>query len=502
MKYKITAIVLAVCLLVLGGCVATMPEAEPVTFEALVLRADASSCEVQPIADTPMREEGDLFTVFLPDECEIISEDAEKDLQSGTRVEITFDGKISNGYPAQITALSVKILSQPTQTAAEDEQTDMPQTDYFETEETNSFITAELVEEVPVEARPIPSDELGEDILLRTTKQLDNIEISRVHYDESIRDYVADTVIWTSEGWNEGTPLHIRLAYTMEEPSMAISWEDEFGQRERRLICLSHMQDGKNVEHIAWLMHYVVPLAPTDITAQMPYYYDVDTDASKEKIELVPVSMEGKEPFVALRITRGTDVYERQMELTQELSCWIADMDGESGAEVYVSGKSASGESRLYLCRFDANGIRQIPISRDEAKRDSFGEKYLIGQIETIEERILYANADLSVFGSHAAQMMYSYADDEVSSLDGFWSIRSQTPVKTIRALPVTMDDGTQRELPAGTELSLRATDAVSMVMFETSDGERGTITITKNVAGGWYIAGRADTLYFEGLGE
>ncbi|MBQ5749649.1 MAG: hypothetical protein IIV87_05770, partial [Oscillospiraceae bacterium] len=150
MKYKIMAVVLAVCLLVLGGCVATMPQTEPITFEALVLRADASSCEVQPAADTPMREEADLFTVFLPEDCLILNLDGAYDaLQSGMRVEITFDGKIASGYPAQITAQAVTILSQPTE---ETDDGDAPQTEGREDDEANSFLTAELVEEVPAEA--------------------------------------------------------------------------------------------------------------------------------------------------------------------------------------------------------------------------------------------------------------------------------------------------------------------------------------------------------------
>ncbi len=494
-KFRLFGILLAI--VVLCGCGAGKQQAQSRTIQGEIERIGENSILIEPNDE---RGIGERLEVVLDEGCEILNLQGEPctlaQLKTDMYIEVICTGDIREVYPPQTTATKVRVL-QPAFDDDDDrnEHEQRPVVQEPIAEEPHDFMTAELVTEVPAEARSIPSDETGEDILLHTEKNLEQVQIFYVQFDEATSDYVSKELVWTSDMWKAGVPLHVRLEYTNEEPAMAISWQDEFGERERRLICLTHLKSGAQIQHVAWLMHYVVPLAPTDITLQMPYHYDMDGDGRKNSISLQP-SFAQDGTYTSLHITHEDMVFTKDMGISTEVVCWIADLDKESGAELYISGKDSEGKSRLYVWEFD-EGIEQSMPAREDAVRDALGNAALKGQIETIEQTVVYARGTVELFGTHEGQILYSWYHEKLSPMDGLWLFDQAYPMTTKLALLVTMEDGTLRELPAGTKINFYATDAESLMMVELADGGKGLIDLTKTKQGVWQIAEKNAADYF-----
>lgn len=392
----------------------------------------------------------------------------------------------------------------PADTPQDTEQTepdDEPTTD--DTAETTApdtdFLSGEWVTEAPAGAMRVSVDADGEELVLRTTRALSKVWISRVAYDEAAKDYVRTERVWWMEQWDTDTPLLLVMRAPVEQAELELSWADEFGERERRLIVpVRIFRQGKSEESVQ-LLHYAVPLRAAELTAGTAYHYDLSGNGQKETITfLQQTGALAVTPVAKLRVTQANAVYEANMTLL-DACCWIADLDGNV-AELYVSGDTVSGGALTYGWRLGGAGLESIPIAEEICTQDADGSVCVAGRVEQIDEDGIVYMTDSAALpgGTYMARAMFYGVGGEFAALDGYWTLEGGEELTLRAALPVTLRDGTQQTLPAGTKLHLTGSDRETMADFETESGVQGTLELEKQRGyDGWYIEGKKDTELF-----
>lgn len=392
----------------------------------------------------------------------------------------------------------------PADTPQDTEQTepdDEPTTD--DTAETTApdtdFLSGEWVTEAPAGAMRVSVDADGEELVLRTTRALSKVWISRVAYDEAAKDYVRTERVWWMEQWDTDTPLLLVMRAPVEQAELELSWADEFGERERRLIVpVRIFRQGKSEESVQ-LLHYAVPLRAAELTAGTAYHYDLSGNGQKETITfLQQTGALAVTPVAKLRVTQANAVYEANMTLL-DACCWIADLDGNV-AELYVSGDTVSGGALTYGWRLGGAGLESIPIAEEICTQDADGSVCVAGKVEQIDEDGIVYMTDSAALpgGTYMARAMFYGVGGEFAELDGYWTLEGGEELTLRTALPVTLRDGTQQTLPAGTKLHLTGSDRETMADFETESGVQGTLELEKQRGyDGWYIEGKKDTELF-----
>ena len=336
--------------------------------------------------------------------------------------------------------------------------------------------------------------------MLRTTRALSKVWISRVAYDEAAKDYVRTERVWWMEQWDTDTPLLLVMRAPVEQAELELSWADEFGERERRLIVpVRIFRQGKSEESVQ-LLHYAVPLRAAELTAGTAYHYDLSGNGQKETITfLQQTGALAVTPVAKLRVTQANAVYEANMTLL-DACCWIADLDGDNVAELYVSGDTVSGGALTYGWRLGGAGLESIPIAEEICTQDADGSVCAAGRVEQIDEDGIVYMTDSAELpgGTYTARAMFYGVGGEFAALDGYWTLEGGEELTLRTALPVTLRDGTQQTLPAGTKLHLTGSDRESIADFETENGVQGTLELEKQRGyDGWYIEGKKDTELF-----
>ena len=359
------------------------------------------------------------------------------------------------------------------------------------------FLSGEWAADAPAGAMRVSVDADGEQIVLRTTRALSKVWISRVAYDEAAEDYVRTERVWWMEQWDADTPLLLVMRAPVEQAELELSWADEFGERERRLIVpVRIFRDGASEESVQ-LLHYAVPLRAAELTAGAAYHYDLSGSGQKQSVTFSQQS--SITPTAKLRVTQADAVYEANMTL-RNARCWIADLDGDNVAELYVSGDTVSGGSLTYGWRFGEMGLESIPIADEIRTQDADGSVCVAGRIEQIDEDGIVYMTDSAELpgGTYTAQAMFYGVGGEFAALDGYWTLEGGEELTLRTALSVTLRDGTQQTLPAGTKLRLTGSDRKSMADFETENGVQGTLELEKQRGyDGWYINGKKDAELF-----
>lgn len=384
------------------------------------------------------------------------------------------------------------------QTEPEDEPTadDTAETSAPDTD----FLSGEWVEEAPAGAMRVSVDADGEELVLRTTRALSKVWISRVEYDETAKDYVRTERVWWMEQWDADTPLLLVMRAPVEQAELELSWADEFGERERRLIVPVRIFRQGKAEESVQLLHYAVPLSAAELTAGAAYHYDLSGNGQKETITFSQQTVAlAVTPVAKLRVTQANAVYEANMTLL-DACCWIADLDGDNVAELYVSGDTVSGGTLTYGWRLGGAGLESIPIADEIRTQDADGSVCIAGRVEQIDEDGIVYMTDTAALpgGTYTARAMFYGVGGEFAALDGYWTLEGGEELTLRTALPVTLRDGTQQTLPAGTKLRLTGSDRETMADFETESGIQGTLELEKQRGyDGWYIGGKQDTELF-----
>lgn len=503
---------------------------EPVSFTAQVVELKTEGLVVEPEQAGDKRVLGDRTYVAVTDETALsmLEDGAQRDIVLseivvGDSVEITYTGEVMETYPTQITAKRVTVLEraaqleQPLITPVEGE--------WAQTEElTGERVTVEESEDA---------------FILRALADLQKVELSRVAYDPEKQDYVQRDLLWMADEWPQGSELAVVEKTPLDGPNLAISWQDEYGERERRIILPLRIKQGDTLTRSVAITGYLPPFEPVEVSSQLDkegggtnavqtenfhgldafgfaptrteiicrYNYDLDGCGRKESVQVLRLWDEYEQYSFALRVVKNGVSYDvgvlsgkkdgagkAAAQLPRsDAKLWLADLDGDNLVEIYFGGDMASDDYAFSAWTVDETGLSPISIG---------GEPYANARIVSIEDKTMVLETRLHVLGSYQATSTYCFdADGGLVQLDALWQIKDGWALTLKTALPVTMPDGAKASLPVGTKLKITATDNESVAFFETASGNTGSIEITRADNGdGWLIAGKADSTYFETL--
>ena len=405
--------------------------------------------------------------------------------------------------PAEPLAQEPPAQTDTTQTGTEDEN-DTPEQNADDltekAEDTGDFLSGEWVQNAPADAQRVSVDADGEEIMLHTTRTLQKVWVSRVEYDEQLRDYVRTARVWWMEQWDADTPLVLQIHAPVEQAELELSWEDEFGERARRLIVPVRIYQNGAAEESVQLLHYAVPIMAADITDKTPVHYELSGDGMKETVEFTQRAAEGAAaPVAVLRVKRSGVTMEQQMTLL-DARCWVADLDENGEAELYVSGDTVSGDTLTYGWVLGEDALESVMFAEEICTQDANGSVATAGRITQIEDGIVTMEKSVAVLGgSYAGTARFYGRGGKFAPLDGVWTLTGGPALTLRQALEVSLADGSRQTLAAGTQLTLTATDVETMANFETANGVRGTLELARERGySGWLVEGIRDTTVFE----
>lgn len=503
------------------------PEQQTAVFSARVLEVGDTALLVEPAEGSAELASADQIRVNLAEDAEVLGLDggacALADIAVGDTVEITYDGMIAESYPAQIGAQRVAVTA-----AAPAEQLLTP-------------IEGEWAETASLTGERVTVEESEDAFILRALGDLEKVELARVYYDEQKRDYVQKDLLWMADVWDAGSELAVVEKTPLDGPNLAISWQDEYGERERRLILPLQVKAGDTLTRNVVLTNYLPPFTPVELSAQADsegngttavqtsaysgvdafgfaptkteivcrMNYDLDGCGRKESVQLLRVWDEYDQYSFALRVVKNNVQYDTgvvtdyggaggaaqdNVQLPRYApQLWLADLDGDNLVEIYFGGDMASDDYAFSAWTVGMNGLELILID---------GQPYIDARIVSIDGSVMRLEKALYVLGTYYGTSNYCFgATGQLEQLDLVWQVQSTFALKLKKALPVVMNDNSQATLPVGTQLYVTATDAQSVVYFKTDSGLTGEIAIEQADDGySWMIAGASENEYFETL--
>lgn len=503
------------------------PEQETAVFSARVLEAGDTSLLVEPVEGSAELASSDQIRVSLNEDAEVAGLDggacALGDIAVGDTVEVTYNGMISESYPAQIGAQRVAVTAK-----AQAEQLLTP-------------IEGEWAETASLTGERVTVEQSENAFILRVLGDLEKVELARVYYDEQKQDYVQKDLLWMADVWTAGSELAVVEEPPLDRPDLAISWQDEYGERERRLVLPLQVKVGDTLTRSVILTSYLPPFTPAELSAQVDNEgngtaavqtsaysgvdafgftptkteiicrtnYDLDGCGRKESVQLLRIWDEYDQYSFALRVVKngvsydagvvvgylhdgGAQQYHVQLPRYAP-QLWLADLDGDNLVEIYFGGDLASDDYAFSAWTVSMSGLELIRID---------GDPYIDARIISIDGSVMQLERTLPVLGSYRGTSNYCFGPTgQLEQLDIVWQVQSDYALKLKKALPVVMSDNSQATLPVGTQLYVTSTDAQSVVYFKTDSGLTGEIAVEQADDGySWMIAGVSEYEYFETL--
>ena len=497
-------------------------EQQSAVFLASVLEVTEKTLLVEPEQDSVERASADRISVSLAQDAELLNLAGDSrtpaDIHVGDTVEITYDGVIAESYPAQITARRVTVTA--------------------EAEQVLPLITpveGEWADVRELSGERVTVEESEDAFVLRALADLEKVELARVYYDADKQDYVQKDLLWMADVWETGSELAVIEKTPLDGPNLSISWQDEYGERERRLVLPVKVKVGDTLERSVMITGYLPPFTPVELSAQVDsegsgtaaietsaydgvdafgfeptkteivcrMNYDLDGCGRKESVQLLRLWDEFEQYSFALRVVKNGVKYDTGVMIDQRSGSvqipryapqlWLADLNGDNLVEIYFGGDMASDDYAFSVWTVDEKGLELVKID---------GQSYIPARITSFEDKTVKLEGALYVLGTYHGTSSYCFGStDELEQLDAYWQVDSTYALTLKKALPVTMSDGSQTSLPVGTQLSVTATDAQSVVFFKTGTGSTGSIAIEQADDGySWLIGGVSENDYFETL--
>ena len=231
-------------------------EQQTAVFSASVLEMTEKTLLIEPEQGSAERASADRISVSLTQDAELLNLAGDSctpaDIHVGDTVEITYDGVIAESYPAQITARRVAVTAEaeqvlPLLTPVEGEWADVR-------ELTGERVTVEESEDA---------------FVLRALADLEKVELARVYYDATKQDYVQKDLLWMADVWESGSELAVIEKTPLDGPNLAISWQDEYGERARRLVLPVKVKVGDTLQRSVMISGYLPPFTPVELSAQV-----------------------------------------------------------------------------------------------------------------------------------------------------------------------------------------------------------------------------------------
>lgn len=503
------------------------PEQKTAVFSSNVVEVSESALLVEPAQSSAERASADRIHVRITDDTRIIdlngAASALVSIGVGDTVEITYNGEIAETYPAEITAqrIAVTVKAEPALVLLTPVEGEWTQADAL----TGERVTVE---------------ESDDAFILRSLADLEHVELARVYYDEKKQDYVQKDLLWMTEVWENGSELAVIEKTPLDGPNLAISWQDEYGERERRLVLPVKVKVGDTLQRQVIITAYLPPFSPVELSAQVDsegngtaaietnaydgvdafgfeptkteivcrMNYDIDGCGRKESVQMLRLWDDYEQYSFALRVVKNGVSYDAgvvtgypgdvvgQYHVQLPRYCpqlWLADLNGDNLVEIYFGGDMASDDYAFSVWTVDETGLKLVMID---------GKPYIPARIDAFEDKNIKLEQTIYVLGTYHGTSRYCFGPtDQLEQLDAYWQIESTFALKLKKALPVTMNDNTQTSLPAGTQLYITATDDQSVAFFKTDSGLTGSIAIEQAEDGySWLISGVSENDYFDVL--
>ncbi len=387
-------------------------------------------------------------------------------------------------------------------------------------------------------------DQKGVIIELKAQAALKNVQIERVaqllacgdDYDSSYMTYEVTETLYMLDEIEADETIELQLDVPLSDPTYAVSWEDEFGERERRLLLTSKFYDeGKPDEWLA-LINFREKIRPIEITAGLDlgavgeaelaetdnysgetawgteatqtrvvtrYNFDIDGNGRKNSIELLQISDKFDQIFYTVRVACGNVFYDADVTLPSVSCLWMADLDADGCAEIYLSGDMASDDYMTYGWTLGEKGLEHVLFCGNIRSGEyETAAPSIDGKILTIANQAVRLESYVHRLGSHFVTQDYTAeADGTLTPMPNQdWTCDDGRMVTVTKELPVT-SGGKDTTLPVGTKLTVTAVNAGTRAYFRTESGMTGFVTLEEGEYYGiWNINGIADTEYFDNL--
>jgi len=328
--------------------------------------------------------------------------------------------------------------------------------------------------------------EQGEDIVLWANNSVYDIRINAVELQEFNGAFAADTEYFYVSRMDDGEFLRLKAYIAETIPSLSVSWRLPNGTVQRLLLSQSG-EDGSLilVDPMSMETLWPVELTPGDVL-----WRDIDRDGEGETVELA-LTDGGCE----LRINGGE--HSRSLQLVEEQTLWIANADGNSDTELLISGKKADGSFETRVFRLTTELVPVLFLNGEEES------EVLPARLVSVDNGSFYVAGRVDILGSYDAVCCYTAGPQGGLTPDperGWELQNNESWLKTAKDIAVTLSDGSDSRLSAGTEILLTGA-GTDYAAYKTRDGQHGRISLSyDSAAEQWLVDGIGENSAFVGL--
>ena len=314
-------------------------------------------------------------------------------------------------------------------------------------------------------------------VMIAVTGDIYNVRVQNVTYNAADGSYTPGALRWYCSNLSDGAVFAIEHEFVDAVPNLMLSFTDPDGSEQVRLF----MQSGESGA--------VITLDPnsaesgTVISSHFPYTADINGDGSDETIN----SSAAADGARKISVEAGGKTSTFATLITSSLDVRLYDLNADGKDEIYVSGKTASGETVCYCLSFDGS---LHALSFD-------GAEYANGAVSEFKNGALVIDGKYSILGTYNAKISYTLGSEgfSVSAAQPVSFTDNDKFITLSRSLALSED----QTLNAGESIKLTATDGNGLVYFVTESGAEGSITLTRS-GSGWQINGEDAAGYFESL--
>ena len=372
------------------------------------------------------------------------------------------------------------------------------------TQTVSGTLAGEIVSTAPTADYMVDDNTNGQGacVLFTADGPVEEVRLTRVSWMEYNNSFLDEGTLWYASHMNSGEVLALRTWIGDVVPTLKISWRQEDGAREEKLI----FQSGKDGSLVLLdgRAHEVLPL---EISHRLPFDYDVDGDGETETLDLVNTGENGRTHWAfTVNGLPAADVYALDAET---MYLWLTDMDDDGVAEILFSGDLGSDD--YITCGWHGDTLEPILFTGETRRGQDPAE-----QTATVDGFMVFSGWQMYLeswsyqLGTYAAVREYEYKDgliapahDPWGGFDGWHFLRNRTWLTVTSPVNAFWPDGGETPLENGTEILITGTDG-NHVFFTTRDGRTGALELQYGSYGdgfsGWLIGGVPEDEFFQML--
>ncbi|MBR6114641.1 MAG: DUF3298 domain-containing protein [Oscillospiraceae bacterium] len=334
-------------------------------------------------------------------------------------------------------------------------------------------------------------------VFLKARGRVENVELFHAEYSDYNNTFWEKDMFWFADRIEDGETLCLQTDIPEIIPDVMLRYTGSGGTREYLIS-----QSGKDGSLVLMDRQDFAAL-PMEISARLPFRYDLDGDGDRETIDLLNTAADGMEHW---RLLVDGELAPDALDVDASLlSLYLTDLDSDGTAEILFSGNMGSDD--YVTCAWRGDTLAPIPFTgesrggADPSRRTSRADGRAV-----VSGSVVFLESWSYQLGTYAAVRAYTVKDGVITPQEDMWGgfdgwryLRNRQWLTLKKALSVTLEDGTQTLLPVGERLLLTGTDGAD-VLFRSDSGQRGTIRVLRPASGnrgGWVIDGIPEEEYF-----